>query len=74
MLGLAIAAEMVLAAWALKTDGESLRHLWLVPVARVVWRPLLLLAVSGSLRKWLLGQSVHWRKVRRRNTVTVPVA
>ena len=74
MLGLAISAEMVLAAWALRTDGESLRHLWLVPVARVVWRPLLLLAVSGSLRKWLLGKSVHWRKVRRRNTVTVPVA
>ena len=74
MLGLAIAAEMVLAAWALKTDGESLRHLWLVPIARVVWRPLLLLAVAGSLRKWLLGKSVYWRKVRRRNTVTVPVA
>lgn len=74
MLALAIAAEVMLAAWALRTDGESLRHLWLVPIARVVWRPLLLLAVAGSLRKWLLGQSVHWRKARRRNTVAVPAS
>ena len=73
MLILAIAAETALAAWSLHTERESLWQLWLVPVSRVVWRPLMLVAVSGSLRSWLLGRSVAWRQLRRRNTVIVPV-
>ena len=73
MLALAIAAEMALAVWALRSDSESLTQLWLVPVARFVWKPLMLVAVSGSLRSWLTGKSIHWRQIRRRNTVDVPV-
>jgi len=71
MLALALIADLALAAWALRTDGESLRQLWLVPVSRFVWRPLMLVAVAGSLNAWLLGRSVAWRKIQRRNTVLV---
>ena len=73
MLLLAIAAEVALAAWSLRTERESLRQLWLVPLSRLIWRPLMLVAVSGSLRSWLMGRSVAWRQLRRRNTVTVPM-
>ena len=72
MLALAIAAEMALAVWALRSDHESLKQLWLVPVARFVWKPLMLVAVSGSLSSWLTGRSIHWRQIRRRNSVDVP--
>ncbi len=72
MLALAMAAELCLATWALRSDHESLRQLWLVPLARFIWKPLMLIAVSGSLRCWLLGRTVQWKQLRRRNTVLMP--
>ena len=69
MLALSLGGEILVATWALKTEGESLRQLWLVPMARFIWRPLMLLSVVGSLRTWLIGGSVTWRKITRRNTV-----
>jgi len=71
MLGIALAMDVVVAAWALRSDGESLRFLLLVPAARFVWRPLILLAVAGSMRSWLLGRTIGWNKATRHNTARV---
>jgi cellulose synthase/poly-beta-1,6-N-acetylglucosamine synthase-like glycosyltransferase/peptidoglycan/xylan/chitin deacetylase (PgdA/CDA1 family) len=68
MLSLALGMDLLVAAWALRTDGESLRFLLLVPAARFVWRPILLLAVAGSLRSWLLSRAVGWNQATRHNT------
>ena len=69
MLGLALAMETVVAMWALRSDRESWKFLLLLPAARFLWRPLLLAAVAGSLRAWLLG----WAQAKRHNTVMVKV-
>ena len=45
----------------------------LLGAAVVPFALLMLVAVSGSLRSWLTGKSIHWRQIRRRNTVDVPV-
>lgn len=71
MLGIALAMDAVVAAWALRSDGESLRYLALVPAARFLWRPLVLFAVAGSLRSWLLGRTIGWNQAVRHNTATL---
>jgi cellulose synthase/poly-beta-1,6-N-acetylglucosamine synthase-like glycosyltransferase len=68
MLAIALAMDVIVAAWALRSDGESLRFLLLVPAARFVWRPLILLAVAGSMRSWLLGRTIGWNQAKRHNT------
>ena len=73
MLGLALAMETVVAMWALRSDRESWKFLLLLPAARFLWRPLLLAAVAGSLRAWLLGRAVGWAQAKRHNTVMVKV-
>ena len=72
MLLLALIAESILAIWALRTDRESLKQLWLLPLARLIWRPLMLIAVSGSLTSWLRGRNVQWKQLHRKNSVQVP--
>lgn len=71
MLALALAMDAVVATWALRSDGESLRFLLLLPAARFLWRPLILFAVAGSLRSWLLGRAVGWNQATRHNTAAV---
>jgi hypothetical protein len=69
MLAIALAMDTLVSAWALRSDGESLRLLLLVPAARFIWRPLILLAVAGSMRSWLLGRTIGWNQATRHNTV-----
>jgi cellulose synthase/poly-beta-1,6-N-acetylglucosamine synthase-like glycosyltransferase/peptidoglycan/xylan/chitin deacetylase (PgdA/CDA1 family) len=68
MLGIALALDLIVSAWALRAEGESLRLLTMAPAARFIWRPLLLIAVSGSLRAWLTGRPVGWNQAQRHNT------
>jgi cellulose synthase/poly-beta-1,6-N-acetylglucosamine synthase-like glycosyltransferase len=68
LLALAMAMDAVLAAWALRSEGESLRFLLLLPAARFLWRPLMGFAIAGSLRSWLLGRVVGWNQATRHNT------
>jgi peptidoglycan-N-acetylglucosamine deacetylase len=70
MLAIALAFDLLVSAWALRAEGESMRLLAMAPFARFVWRPLLLVAVSGSLRAWLTGRSVGWNQARRHNTAS----
>ena len=71
MLAIALALDLVVAAWALRSDRESLRFLLLLPAARFIWRPLLLVAVAGSMRSWLLGRTVGWNQATRHNTARI---
>jgi cellulose synthase/poly-beta-1,6-N-acetylglucosamine synthase-like glycosyltransferase/peptidoglycan/xylan/chitin deacetylase (PgdA/CDA1 family)/uncharacterized membrane protein YeaQ/YmgE (transglycosylase-associated protein family) len=71
MLAIALAMDTAVSAWALRSDDESLRLLRLVPAARLVWRPLVLLAAAGSMRSWLLGRTVGWNQATRHNTARV---
>jgi cellulose synthase/poly-beta-1,6-N-acetylglucosamine synthase-like glycosyltransferase/peptidoglycan/xylan/chitin deacetylase (PgdA/CDA1 family) len=68
MFAVALVLDVAVSAWALRAEGESMRLLAMAPAARLVWRPLLLVAVSGSLRAWLTGRSVSWNQARRHNT------
>ncbi|NMM17612.1 MAG: glycosyltransferase [Cellulomonas sp.] len=71
MLALAIAIDAAVATWALRSDGESLRFLLLLPAARFLWRPLMLFAVAGGLRSWILGRAVGWNQATRHNTAAI---
>jgi hypothetical protein len=55
-------------------EGEDRRLLAAVPLLRLVWRPLTMVAVVGSLARWVSGEREHWGRVRRLNTVVVPAA
>ena len=68
MFAVALVLDVLVSAWALRAEGESMRLLAMAPAARFVWRPLLLVAVSGSLRAWLTGRPVAWNQARRHNT------
>ncbi|MCC7519805.1 MAG: glycosyltransferase [Verrucomicrobiae bacterium] len=66
-----LAADLFLAALALRLDGEPLRHaLWVLP-QRVVYRPLLCIVIWGAFRRALRGALVSWGKVSRKATVHI---
>ncbi|MBV8980261.1 MAG: glycosyltransferase [Acidimicrobiia bacterium] len=68
----AIAIDAAVMVMAVLMDGERKRDLALVPLVRVVWRPLQLAAVVLSVHRWLHGLSDSWRRVPRYNTVPAP--
>jgi cellulose synthase/poly-beta-1,6-N-acetylglucosamine synthase-like glycosyltransferase len=72
LLLLALGLDLALTAAVVIAEGEDRRMLALVPLLRVVWRPLQLLAVVGSVARWLSGEGEHWGRVRRLNSVIVP--
>ena len=59
------AAQLVLAAFAMRLDGESLRPLWAVPLQQVVYRQLMYLVVIQSVAAALAGTRLRWHKLRR---------
>ncbi|HEV3352048.1 MAG TPA: glycosyltransferase [Acidimicrobiales bacterium] len=65
----AIAIDAAVIIMGVLMDGEDKRHLALIPLVRVVWRPLQLAAVVLSVHRWLHGFSETWRRVPRYNTV-----
>ncbi|MFD6885294.1 bifunctional polysaccharide deacetylase/glycosyltransferase family 2 protein [Streptomyces sp. NPDC059957] len=54
-------AQLALAAYALRTDNESLRHLWLVPLQQIFYRLALCLVTIHALVAAALGASPLWR-------------
>jgi cellulose synthase/poly-beta-1,6-N-acetylglucosamine synthase-like glycosyltransferase len=72
LLLLALGLDLALTAAVVVAEGEDRRMLAVVPLLRLVWRPLQLLAVVGSVARWLSGEGEHWRRIRRRNSVIVP--
>ncbi|MFB7178598.1 bifunctional polysaccharide deacetylase/glycosyltransferase family 2 protein [Streptomyces sp. NPDC056257] len=54
-------AQLALAAYALRKDDESLRHLWLVPLQQVLYRMALCLVTIHALVAAALGASPQWR-------------
>ncbi|MCA1842321.1 MAG: glycosyltransferase family 2 protein, partial [Actinobacteria bacterium] len=74
VLALAVAADLVVAALAVAADGERWSLVALAPLLRLLWRPLQLVVVIRSLRRWAVGADQHWDKVSRYDTVDlVPV-
>jgi len=71
MLALGIAGESLSAAWALKKSNLPLAWVWLLPVARIWWRTLLLISAGSAVRRWLAGRHLAWAKIARKNTVEV---
>jgi cellulose synthase/poly-beta-1,6-N-acetylglucosamine synthase-like glycosyltransferase len=71
MLGLGIAGEAFSAAWALKKSNLPVAWLWLLPLARIWWRSLLLISAFSAVRRWLAGRNLKWAKIVRTNTVEV---
>ena len=71
MLALGIAGESLSAAWALKKSNLPLAWIWLLPIARVWWRTLLLISAGSAVRRWLAGRHLAWAKIARKNTVEV---
>ncbi|MFF8805606.1 bifunctional polysaccharide deacetylase/glycosyltransferase family 2 protein [Streptomyces omiyaensis] len=54
-------AQLALAAYALSRDGESLRHLWLVPLQQIAYRTALCLVTIHALTTAALGAGPRWR-------------
>ncbi|WP_374778188.1 glycosyltransferase family 2 protein [Streptomyces sp. NBC_01310] len=54
-------AQLALAAYALRTDNESLRHLWLVPLQQIIYRTALCLVTIHAPVAAALGASPRWR-------------
>jgi hypothetical protein len=74
VLAVAVAADLVVAALAVAADGERWSLVALAPLLRLLWRPLQLVVVIRSLRRWAVGAEQHWDKVSRYDTVDlVPV-
>ncbi|GAA1939809.1 bifunctional polysaccharide deacetylase/glycosyltransferase family 2 protein [Kitasatospora viridis] len=60
-------AQLALAAYALRQDGESLRHLWLVPLQQTLYRTALCLVTAHALVSAALGVGPQWQSARERH-------
>jgi len=74
MLLLTLGLDVALTAAVVVGEREDPRLLADVVWLRLVWRPLQLVAVVGSIVRWVRGEREHWRRVRRLNSVVVPSA
>jgi cellulose synthase/poly-beta-1,6-N-acetylglucosamine synthase-like glycosyltransferase len=73
-LALTLVLDLAVTAAVVVGEGEDLRLLAVVPLLRFVWRPMQLVSVFGSVARWMSGEREHWRRVRRLNSVVVPLA
>ncbi|WP_344944455.1 bifunctional polysaccharide deacetylase/glycosyltransferase family 2 protein [Actinomadura miaoliensis] len=62
----------LVAAYALRLDGESLGPLWTLPLQQVVYRQLMYLVVFQSVVTALLGARLRWHTIRRTGTFGTP--
>jgi len=74
VLLVSLALDVAVTAAIVVAEKEDRRLLAAVPLQRLLWRPLTMLAVAGSSVRWVTGERVRWRRVRRRNSVVVPEA
>ena len=70
LLGLVV--DVAVTAGVVIAGREDRRLLVAAPLLRLLWRPLTTFAVVGSTVRWVTGERVHWRRIRRRNSVVVP--
>jgi cellulose synthase/poly-beta-1,6-N-acetylglucosamine synthase-like glycosyltransferase/peptidoglycan/xylan/chitin deacetylase (PgdA/CDA1 family) len=57
--------QMVIAVYAFRLDGESLRPLWALPLQQFVYRQLMYLVLIESVISALRGLRIGWQRVRR---------
>jgi cellulose synthase/poly-beta-1,6-N-acetylglucosamine synthase-like glycosyltransferase/peptidoglycan/xylan/chitin deacetylase (PgdA/CDA1 family) len=57
--------DAIVAGYALKTDGESLRPLWSVPLQQFVYRQLMYLVIIQSAVTAVTGSRLRWQKLHR---------
>jgi cellulose synthase/poly-beta-1,6-N-acetylglucosamine synthase-like glycosyltransferase/peptidoglycan/xylan/chitin deacetylase (PgdA/CDA1 family) len=60
-----LAVQLLLAAYALRLDGEKLTALWALPLQQFVYRQLMYLIVIHSIATALSGVRVRWQKLPR---------
>jgi hypothetical protein len=72
ILALSIALELAMVTAAVLVEREDPRLILWAPFLRLVWRPLQLVAVAGSVRSWIHGDAGQWRTIERYNTVELP--
>jgi peptidoglycan-N-acetylglucosamine deacetylase len=73
LLLLGVLGDVAVTAAVVLAEREDRRLLAIAPLVRLVWRPLTSIAVVASTARWATGEREHWRRVRRRNSVVVPV-
>ena len=57
--------QFVVAAYAFRIDGESIRPLWAIPLQQFVYRQLMHLVVIQSVVTAAVGISLPWQRVHR---------
>jgi cellulose synthase/poly-beta-1,6-N-acetylglucosamine synthase-like glycosyltransferase len=65
------ALQVLLAAFAFRLDGESLRPLWALPVQQFVYRQLMYLVVIEATISALVGIRGQWKTIPRTGDVQV---
>lgn len=60
-----VVVQVVMAAIALRLDGESLRPLWAVPLQQLFYRQLMYLVVIQSVAAAVVGARLRWHKLHR---------
>jgi cellulose synthase/poly-beta-1,6-N-acetylglucosamine synthase-like glycosyltransferase len=63
------AAQVALAAYAFRLDGESLRPLWAVPVQQFAYRQLMYLVVIQSTVTAVMGIRLPWQPMERTGAI-----
>ncbi|WP_327661838.1 MULTISPECIES: bifunctional polysaccharide deacetylase/glycosyltransferase family 2 protein [unclassified Streptomyces] len=63
-----LALQMVVAAYALKLDGERRRTLWSLPFQLFVYRQLMYLVVIQSVVAFVGGSRLKWQRMHRSGT------
>jgi cellulose synthase/poly-beta-1,6-N-acetylglucosamine synthase-like glycosyltransferase/peptidoglycan/xylan/chitin deacetylase (PgdA/CDA1 family) len=63
--------QLVLAVYAFRLDGESLRPLWTMPLQQFVYRQLMYLVVIESIISAMLGSRLGWGHLDRTGNIEV---
>src|SRR5205807_49901 len=63
--------QLLIAGYAFRLDGESLRPLWLLPLQQFVYRQLMYLVIIESSVSALQGARSGWRHLPRTGDVVV---
>ena len=61
----------LLAVFAFRLDGESMRPLWALPLQQFVYRQLMYLVIIESTVSAIAGTRAHWGTLTRRGNVKI---
>lgn len=68
------ALQLLLATFAFRMDGESLRPLWALPLQQFVYRQLMYVVIIEATVSALAGARARWRHLKRTGDVQVKAA